>query len=308
MSGEAIRKAEASILFKVEATEGVDAVPTGANALRVTDYELTPLAGDVIKRGYLQPKGGAPEETRSRKHRALKFTVELGGSGAAGTPPGFAPVLLTGGMVETVDDGVSVSYAPSLSNQKTGTIYTNVSGKLRKMLGAKGDLTLSLKNGEVPKISWSGVGAWSAVTTSPQPAVAYADITKGVHLSKTNTPAATLDAHPLILEKLDINFGTKAKWNDKPNYAAADIPNREITGDVQFRWAGDWDPEALEGQVVPLALRHGIVAGNIVEISGGQVQFMDPKVTVNEEIWDCSARLIFLPDASGDNDIVITFK
>lgn len=306
---EAIKQAEAAILMKSEAVAGVDAAPTGADALRVVDYELTPLEGDVVNRGYIQPKGGATEATRARRHRKLKFSVELAGSGDAGTPPGFAACLLAGGVNEVVVADASVSYNPILRNLNTATIHTYVSGKRWALLGAMGGLSISIQNGQVPKLTWDGVGSWSAAATPVQPASAYGNIAKGLVLSKANTPVVMLGGMALILEKLDINFGNQAKWSDKPGYAAADITNHEVIANIQFRWpASGWSPEDLEGAVLEFAFQHGVTAGNIVEIAGANVQFMAPKPTMNDGVWDCAAELRFLPSGAGDDDIIITFK
>jgi hypothetical protein len=305
---EAIKQAEAAILMKVEATTGVDAAPTGAEALRVVDYELTPLDGDVVDRNYIQPKGGATEAIRARRHRKLKFSVELAGSGDAETPPGFAACLLAGAMNETVVADTSVSYNPILRNLKTATVHTYVSGKRWALLGAMGGLSIGIQNGQVPKLTWDGVGAWSAAAAPVQPANAYANIVKGLILSKANT-TVELGGNALILEKLDINLGNAAKWSDKPGYAAADIADHKVTGNIQFRWPETgWSPEDLEGQVLPFGLQHGTVAGNIVEITGANVQIMNPKPTMNDGVWDCAAELRFLPSGGGDDDIIITFK
>lgn len=313
MSDGFIRAAESAVLMKIEATAGVDAAPTGANALRVIDYELSPLAGDVVERGYVQPKGGATEAIQSRVHRACKFSVELAGSGVAGTAPGFAAMLLAGSMAETAVEDVSVAYNPILRNQKTATLHHYVSGQRWTMLGAMGGLSIAIQQGQVPKLTWSGVGGWAKATTPVQPASAYADIVKGLVVSKINTPTCTLGGIPLILEKLDIDFGNEAKWHDLPNFSSANIANHIIKGQLTARYPrlASWDPEevALAGNALIFRLVHGTAAGNIVEIDGGQVQLINPKNTVNSDgDWDLTAELRFLPSGAGDDDIIITFK
>ena len=46
------------ILAKIETTRGVDATPTGANAMVVSNVTITPLEGDEAEHDYVRPHFG----------------------------------------------------------------------------------------------------------------------------------------------------------------------------------------------------------------------------------------------------------
>ncbi len=90
------------ILAALEAANayGVDAAPTGANALRIKDAEVVSLEGQAIDRAYVRGYMGASEKTHVGVHRSAKFSCDLSGSGTAGVAPGYATLLRAGGLAE----------------------------------------------------------------------------------------------------------------------------------------------------------------------------------------------------------------
>ena len=84
------------LLAKIESTEGTDPTPVGgSNAIQVTDVELTPIESDNVQATAMQ--GFLGNSTRgtivANKRVGVSFSVELSGSGAAGTAPAYGPLL-----------------------------------------------------------------------------------------------------------------------------------------------------------------------------------------------------------------------
>ncbi|OYY67412.1 hypothetical protein [Sphingomonas sp. 28-63-12] len=104
-----------TILAKMETTYGTDPTPTGAaNAILASDVTWSPMEGsDVarnVERGYFAADPTVAAELRC----VLTFTVELVGSGTAGTAPAWGPLLRMSG----------VNYSTVLASRWSGnTLY-----------------------------------------------------------------------------------------------------------------------------------------------------------------------------------------
>lgn len=78
------------ILLKKESTYGTDSTPAGTDAVLVRDLSVTPLQSDVVSRDLVRSYLGASEQLLANTRVQCQFTVELAGSGTAGTAPATA--------------------------------------------------------------------------------------------------------------------------------------------------------------------------------------------------------------------------
>jgi len=104
------------ILIETESVYGTDPTPTGVDAVLVRDLNITPQQSDVVSRDLIRPYLGASEQLLANTRVECTFSVELAGSGTAGTAPQYGKALLACGLSETVSAGVSVTYAPVSSS------------------------------------------------------------------------------------------------------------------------------------------------------------------------------------------------
>jgi DhnA family fructose-bisphosphate aldolase class Ia len=99
------------ILAKIEATEGVDAVPVVAtDAILTRNFSSIPLVVDTLERNLDLPTVGRSKSTSTNARQTMSFEVEIAGSGTAGTATKWsrllqacgmaAPVVTAGGKVE----------------------------------------------------------------------------------------------------------------------------------------------------------------------------------------------------------------
>jgi hypothetical protein len=89
------------ILIKAESTYGSDISPAGTDAVLVRDLTITPLQSDTVSRDLVRPYLGASEQLLANTRVQCQFTVELAGSGTAGTAPRFGDALKACAMAET---------------------------------------------------------------------------------------------------------------------------------------------------------------------------------------------------------------
>jgi hypothetical protein len=192
------------ILLESEGTYGVDPDPTGADAVLVRDLNITPLQSDVVSRELIRPYLGASEQLLANTRVECTFSVELAGSGTAGTAPRYGKAFLACGMSETVSAGVSVTYAPVSASFGSCTIYYNIDGLLHTVTGARGTYTLNLAVGEIPTIDFTFTGVYNAPTDSAAPSVTYANQATPVIAKNGNTTGFELLSYAELLAVGDL--------------------------------------------------------------------------------------------------------
>jgi hypothetical protein len=157
------------VLVKVEVTSGTDSVPTGAsNAIQVMDLDITPLDASNIDTNPITSYFGGGVQLVGTASVKCSFSVLLAGSGTAATAPAWGALLLACGIAETTGLTVPnrVEYLPATDSLKTVTIYWYDDGLLHKLLGTFGNVKLSAKSGEAPKLTFDFVGLDGGVTAA----------------------------------------------------------------------------------------------------------------------------------------------
>lgn len=90
-----LRSKQRLVLVKTEGSNyGTDSSPAGSNALFINDdIQLTALSGDTTQRRIIRPYMGAYPTLISNTQVGITFSVEIAGSGAAGTAPRISDLL-----------------------------------------------------------------------------------------------------------------------------------------------------------------------------------------------------------------------
>ncbi|MQT13641.1 phage tail tube protein [Segnochrobactrum spirostomi] len=301
-----------AILAKVETTVGTDAVPTGAaNAIQALDVTLTPLAGDEIQRDYMVPYLGNQGALLVGNYNELQFSVELSGSGTLGTPPALAPLLKACAFAEVITAGASVAYNPISSGFQAVSIYANLDGVNHVLLGARGTCTLNLAPKQIPRLQFNFKGLLGPIADVALPSVTLTSWLPAVPVSKANTPVWTLHGHSAIAESLSIDVGNTVTVRSLVNYEGIEITDRSATGSMVIEAVAigtkDWFSLARAGTTGALAITHGMVAGNIVDIAAPAVQIGRPTYGQTDAIINNTLPLMLRP-ASGNDELTLTFR
>lgn len=126
-----LRSKQRLVFAKTEgANYGVDSLPTGANALLINDdLQLSPLAGATTQRRIIRNYRGAYETSMVNTQVGITFSVELAGSGAAGTASAIADVLRACSTAQTIATvaltGTAVAGAANSITLAAGTSSVN---------------------------------------------------------------------------------------------------------------------------------------------------------------------------------------
>ena len=143
------------ILAETELNYGVDPSLGAADAVLVRDLNITPLQSDVVSRDLIRPYLGASEQLLANTRVECTFSVEMAGSGTAGTAPRYGSVLKACGMAETAvtpavtgtaDGGAANSITLENTASATNDAYK---GQIIRITGGTGNGTIALITGYV---------------------------------------------------------------------------------------------------------------------------------------------------------------
>lgn len=300
-----------AVLAKIEATAGVDAVPTGAaNAIKVSSLSITPLEVEMADRATTQPYLGNTDQVMVAGWTRTEFDVEIAGAGAAGTVPQYGPLLRAAGFSETISAGTSVVYAPVSAGFESLTLYVNVGGVLYRSSYGATTVGLTLNSRAIPQFKFGFTGLYTPVADSALPTVTYRDI-KPVAVNKANTPLFTLLGYPAVLSQLGLDMKNVINYRNMVNHESVRLTDRKPDGSVRIEATKvadkDWWSGIRVGSVGPLALTHGTLAGNIVEIACPGVQMTSPAFDEDNGIQMFRSNLVVKP-VNGNDELTITVK
>jgi hypothetical protein len=302
-----------AILAKLEVVYGTDPVPTGAaNAMVVSDAEITPLDGEEVERNNVQPYFGNSGAIQATQFARLRFNVEFAGSGAAGTAPKWDPLVRACAVSVTPAAGVSVTYAPISENLESVTIYANVDGINHIMPGVRGECKPSFDAKGKPVLQFEFMGLWRALADTALPVAVYTGWVKPVAMNKVNT-TMTLHGIAVACSHFDLAFGNQVVKRDLTATDTVEIVDRKSTGSIVFEntpiATKDWIGTAKAKTLGNLAFVHGIAAGNIITVNGvGTVELGKPTYSNQDGIQMVNSPLRFVPTSAGNDEwsIVLT--
>lgn len=303
-----------AVLFKTEVTYGVDPTPSGAaNAVLASEVKMRPMDMQTVDRALIRPFLGNSEQLPTQIYNGVELSVELAGSGAAGTAPAIGPLLRCCGFSETVSAGVDVVYAPVSTAFESATFYFNLDGVLHKGLGARGTVSLSLKNNERPMARFNFTGLFVPVVDAALPAVTLSAWKKPLPCNRTNTPTFTLHGYAAHLEDLQLDVANDVQYLGFIGGAEfVRIVDRKPKGSVLMEAVKvadkDWWTTVTQADTGALQMVHGLTAGNIVQVDAPNIQIYNPNYQELKGIAMLTGELSVNPGAAGNDELVLTFK
>lgn len=268
------------LLAAIQSTSGVPVGLTGANAIDVNNLVISYQQGDAISKEVDRLGEGNFGEIKTKLRTELSFEVYAAGAGAAGTAPGYGLLLRACGYAETIDAGNAVTYELADGNYEMITaafMRVAAGNKMQQHVidGARGLVELSLKEGELPKFSFSnmmgGYNDPSEVAVLTPDTSAFKD---PVPPSAVNTPTAKVDNIDVALTELTLASGGTVERIDRPNQKETALYKLQPTGKMTFiapasLATANWFSKTRSDNGVQLStirVVHGTVAGNIIEL------------------------------------------
>ncbi len=110
---------------------------------------------------------------------------------------------------------------------------------------------------------------------------------------------------------LDVDVANEVVYRNLIGGESVFITDRKPSGNASMEIdtvaAKDWWTTIKNNTLGALAITHGTVAGNIIEIDAPKVQLTDPSYSDSDGIAMLGTKLSFQPDA-GNDELVITVK
>ncbi len=303
-------EARTQVAAKIESIEGTAETLSASDAFLAANVKFTPNFAMGERKNVsssLSPWASIPG-VRSAK---LEFDVELKGSGTAGTAPALGNLLKACGFGETVVANTSVTYAPASSSISSMTLAVYQDGVIKKIWGARGNVSLKLEDGAPGWLHFEFTGAdFSVADGSMLSSVTYESTKPPAFLSAT----FTIDSYAALIGVLEINMNNEVNLrkdvNTESGYKSAVITGRRPTMTI--------DPEQVattsynfysklrSGSEGNLTLTLSGSAGNICTITAPKVQYINISDDVRDGIRSLGITCQ-LNRSSGDDEISIAF-
>lgn len=302
------------ILIETESTYGTDPTPTGADAVLVRDLSITPQSSDVVSRELIRPYLGASPQLLANTRVECTFSVELAGSGAAGTAPQYGKALKACGLAETIAAGTSVTYDPVSSSFESVTIHYLIDGVRHKMTGCRGTVAITASVGEIPTLDFSFTGIYNAPDDSALVTPTYANQADPLLFKNGNTSSFQLLSYSGNLQDFSFELGNEIVYRELIGAGKEVlITNREATGSVSIEavlmatkdyFASAADDDAALGN---LQFTHGSTAGNIVQFTSSKVDLGDVSYGDSDGIAMLEIPYTCVPDSAANTEFDLIF-
>ncbi len=293
-----------AVLAKIETAYGTDAVPTGAaNAIRMKGVTIEPMAGGEVSRDLILPYLGHQGVILTNKHVKIEGQIELAGAGAAGSVPGYGPVLRACGLAQTINAGSSVDYDPVSSGHEGMTCYYNLDGVRHIVLGAKSNLSVDMSPQNIPYLKVSITGLLGTITDAALPVPTFTNFMTPRIASNANT-SISLHGFSVSVDKLSLDIGNRVEPRLPIGPESAEIVDRQASGSVSIEATTlaekNWFDIADQRTRGALSIIHGTVAGNIVEITAPAVEIGRPSYGDSQGILSYNLPLMLCSNAGND--------
>ena len=304
------------LLAKIESSEGTDPTPVGgSNAIQVSSVEVTPIEADTVQPEAFQ--GFIGNSTRgtilANKRVSVSFDVELSGSGAAGTAPGYGPLLKSCGLSETVVSSTSVTYAPVSASFSSCTIYCFYDGTRHKITGARGTVTFNMVAGQFATADFQFIGTYNAPDgTAMSGTWTLANQAAALEVNDTNVTTATFHgATSQRIESLDLALNNELTYKETASNKQTLIVNRAPGGTAVIEAPAigttDYFAKAVAVATGATDVILGASAGNIVRLKADQTDITGASYGDTNGVRSLNIPYLALPTTAGNNEMSLIF-
>lgn len=285
----------------------------GTHAIQCRALAPSPINAETVKRTLLKGYKGNFGSFAVGEYRQLEIEIELGSSGAAGTAPRFAPLLIGCGAAETISAGVSAAYQPVNSGEPYYTLYCYLDGLRFSLEDAKFTSSFELNAKQIPVMKVTAIGKYVAMTDTALPGGAvFTNTADPLPVGKVNTPTFTIHGEAVKLTSFSLDWGNQLVWRDMPNFQGVVCNDRMPTARAVFELGAvaskNWPEIRRLSTSGALAIVHGVGAGKIVQIDApAMVMNADPTLSEDQGITMVNTSWDLRP-SSGNDEFVFTFK
>ena len=301
----------------VETQYGVAPDPATATILEVVMLDAgNPYAGNTVERERMRYGFGNFEQINTGPNVERQIRVPFSGSGTAGEPPAYSPLLRACALSETIDATVgseSVTYQPVSQGMDSVTIWWYEDGQVQEIRGARGTYEIGADAQSLPYWQFNLTGLYSRPENAPSVQGAESTVAGEVPINKQNS-TFTMFNYPARLQAFSQNAGNQVEYRNLVGYEGVHITDRRVTGNITIEAPALADFNAFEKveshQLVTLGevtLTHGTAPGNIIKAEGLQAQAANITPSDNQGIMHYGMEIRYLPTGSNDDDVKYVF-
>ena len=297
-----------TLLLKAETTAGVDSNPTGAlNAVRASDVSIT-LEGQEISAPVDSDFYQNDDVAWTNRTYTFSGKILMYPSGAAGTPPNYASLLLASNHAEVTVAATSVTYTPVSGSSNTATIYLDIDGVLYKAVASKGTVGFTNSIGSFTEMNFEFKGTYLQPVDGT---VAPVTLPSGTPLvnSKDNSE---LSVHGLLVDGIEFNLDTNQTNETRESTETFAVANLDRKANASMVcWAdaiATFNPFAINeaGTQDVIYWQNGTAAGQIIRFELPKAQLGLPQPQDVDGVSGYGIDIIPKPN-TGDDEYKIIF-
>ena len=298
------------LLAKIETVVGTDSVPTGTDALLVSNLEIQPLQLELIDRELVRGNLGNSGMVVGQRLVSVSFDVEIAGSGTAGTAPKWSALMQACGFAEAIVASTSVTYAPVSSAFKSATLYYFADGVRHTITGCRGTWSMSMEVGSIPKLSYELTGIFNAPTDTANPASTFTNQANPLVVNSANTATLQVHGYAACLKAFSLDLANETPFRQLAGCTQQVMitdrkPEGEVTIEAPTIAAKNYFSAASTQTAGQFSWVHGTTAGNIIT-------FTAPTCTLDSPEYEDSDGIIMLklpfmpqPTAAGNDEFTL---
>ncbi|AYF35629.1 hypothetical protein CUU95_18210 [Vreelandella alkaliphila] len=301
----------------VETEYGVAPDPATATILEVVMLDAgNPYAGNTVERERMRYGFGGFEQINTGPNVERQIRVPFSGSGTAGEPPAYSPLLRACALSETIDateGSESVTYEPVSQNMDSVTIWWYEDGQVQEIRGARGTYEIGADAQSLPYWQFNLTGLYSRPENAPSVQGEESTVAGEVPINKQNTTFSMFNFEARM-QSFSQNVGNQIEYRNLPGYEGVHSTDRRVTGNITIEAPALADFNVFEKveshQTVTLGevtLTHNTVPGNIIKVQGLQVQAANISPSDNQGIMHYGMELRYQPTGSNDDDVKYVF-
>jgi hypothetical protein len=301
------------LLAKIETAYGSDIVPDGTNAILVRNLEVVPLQSDIVQRELIRPYLGNYEQLLANTRVQVTFEVELAGSGTAGTPPAYGPILRSCALSETLGAS-AVTYQPEseLSGFESTTLYFFIDGIRHIITGARGTFTLNGTVGAIPTIQFTMTGIFNTPTDEALAVPTYANQATPLIFKNGNTTSFSAFSYSGALQSIDFNIANEIIYRELiGGTKEVIITDRKPGGTLQIEAVllatKNYFTVSTGSTTGSITFQHGTATGNIATLTMAQSDLADVSYADMNGITMLNLPYVATPTAAGNDELSLVF-
>jgi hypothetical protein len=301
------------LLAKIEAAYGTDSTPTGSAAILVRNLEVVPLQSDIVQRELIRPYLGNYEQLLANTRVQVTFEVELAGSGTAGTPPAYGPILRSCALSEILGAS-TVTYQPEseLSGFESTTLYFFIDGIRHIITGARGTFTLNGTVGAIPTIQFTMTGIFNAPTDTALAVPTYANQATPLIFKNGNTTSFSAFSYSGALQSIDFNIANEIIYRELiGGTKEVIITDRKPGGTLQIEAVllatKNYFTVSTGSTTGSITFQHGTATGNIATLTMAQSDLADVSYADMNGITMLNLPYVATPTAAGNDELSLVF-